>query len=65
MGRRNFDHWMENIDDEDFTLLGSRIARAAERHRKRQVADECRDADWNHRPRKRQRPEPHRERYSW
>lgn len=62
MGKRTIEDWMES--DDDYSLLGNRFARALKTREKRRHADEYRDRDWNHRPRKRIRPEPYRDRFS-
>lgn len=64
MSKRHFENWMDGIDDDDINLLGSRFARALERHDRRHVDREQQDREWYDKPRKRVRPEPHRERFS-
>ena len=63
MGNRNIEDWTDSVDDEEFSLLGSRFVRALKTQEKRKSLSAYRDDDWNHRPRKRIRPEPYRDRF--
>lgn len=62
MRRYYDDDWMADFDDEDYTLLGNRFVHALRTREARRDYGAHDDGDWQHRPRKRVRPEPHRER---
>jgi hypothetical protein len=62
VGNRNTEDWTDLTDD-DYSLLGSRFARALKTQEKRRELGTYRESDWNHRPRKRIRPEPYRDRF--
>lgn len=63
MGMKYKEDWADYVDDEELSLLGSRFSRALRSHDKRRDYGAYRDDDWNHRSRKRIRPEPYRERF--
>jgi len=63
VGNRNSEDWTDYADDEDYSILGSRFARALKTQEKRKELGTYRESDWNHRQRKRIRPEPYRDRF--
>ena len=63
VGRIRIDDWMDDVDDDEYALLGRRFSRADERQKRRRATDGEWQKERHEVPRKKSRPEPYRDRF--
>ncbi len=63
VGKIRIDEWMDDMDDDDYALLGKRFSQANDRQMRRRPPGGDRERDRHELPRKKSRPEPYRDRF--